>query len=495
MQSISNFMRAVLALQWISIFPMPCYALATSLESVCQSLEASTTLDVVLPSDSNYANLSEENWSQTTWKSPACILRPVSAEQIAAVLPQLVAGNISFAVRSGGHLPSPGAANIDEGVLIDLSKFDHVTFDAEKGAASIGAGQRWLNVYTQLDKYNVTVVGGRVTDVGVGGLTLGSGLSYLSDLYGLVCDNVLAFQLVLGNGSTVEANATQNPDLFWALKGGINNFGIVTNMVLRTYPIRQVWAGVKGYAVEQIPALFDALLEYQLTPNKDPYANLMIQGFATNASLGVAVSMIYLKPEASPPAFSPFYRLNTTYDTTAITTLTEFLIRQGGPDLPRIDQRATSFKPDAALYKKIANIAAHSPHLDAIRSAAAGSQAFGLQPISASLVAAGRARGGGNALGLEAANQTWMVLTSGWWSAADDAVVHGATRAMADDIEGAARRARRYVEYIFMNDAGADQAVIAHYGARNVARLRRVQEAYDLGLVFQRLVPGGFKLP
>ncbi|KAK8063022.1 FAD-binding oxidoreductase [Apiospora hydei] len=398
---------------------MPCYAVATSFESVCQSLEASYSLDVVLPSDSNYANLSEENWSQTTWKTPACILRPESAEQIATVLPQLVAGNISFAVRSGGHLPSPGAANIDKGVLIDLSKFDHVTFDAEKEAASIGAGQRWLNVYTQLDKYNVTVVGGRVTDVGVGGLTLGN--------------------------------------LFWALKGGINNFGIVTSMVLRTYPIRQVWAGVKGYAVEQIPALFDALLEYQSTPNKDPYANLMIQGFATNASLGVAHS----------------------------SSLT----------LSRIDQRATSFKPDAALYKKIANIAAHSPHLDAIRSAAAGSQAFGLQPISASLVEAGRARGGGNALGLEAANQTWMVLTSGWWSAEDDAVVHGATRSMVDDIESASRRARRYVEYIFMNDAGADQAVIAHYGARNVARLRGCRRRMILAWSFRRLVPGGFKLP
>lgn len=93
------------------------------------------------------------------------------------MLPQLVAGNISFAIRSGGHLPSPGAANIDDGVLIDLSNFNQVNYDVANSVVSIGAGQRWENVYTQLDAYNVTVVGGRVLDVGVGGLTLGSKLN------------------------------------------------------------------------------------------------------------------------------------------------------------------------------------------------------------------------------------------------------------------------------------------------------------------------------
>lgn len=106
-------------------------------------------------------------------------------------------------------------------------------------------------------------------------------------------------------------------------------------MVLRTYPLSQIWAGVKGYSLDQIPDLFDALLEYQSVPNKDPYANLMIQGFVTNATIGVALSVIYLKPEESPSAFSPFYNLSTTYDTTAITTLTEFLASQGSAILPR----------------------------------------------------------------------------------------------------------------------------------------------------------------
>lgn len=76
-------------------------------------------------------------------------------------------------MRSGGHSPSPGAANINNGVLIDMSQFNQVTYDAANSLAIVGAGQTWSNVYNTLDQYNVTVVGGRVLDVGVGGLVLG----------------------------------------------------------------------------------------------------------------------------------------------------------------------------------------------------------------------------------------------------------------------------------------------------------------------------------
>lgn len=109
-------------------------------------------------------------------------------------------------------MPSPLAANINNGVLIDMSMFDGVTYDAANNVATVGAGQRWSNLYNQLDPHNVTVVGGRVLDVGVGGLILGGesigshltikafadltgGLSYLSDLYGLACDNVVNFEV------------------------------------------------------------------------------------------------------------------------------------------------------------------------------------------------------------------------------------------------------------------------------------------------------------
>lgn len=111
--------------------------------------------------------------SQTVWAKPACIIQPSSTEELASVVSTVVDWNVNFAVRSGGHSVVPGAANIEGGVLIDMSQFNTVDYDADKSVAVVGSGLRWKEVYTSLDPYNVTVVGGRVLEVGVGGLTLG----------------------------------------------------------------------------------------------------------------------------------------------------------------------------------------------------------------------------------------------------------------------------------------------------------------------------------
>ncbi|KKA18214.1 FAD-binding oxidoreductase [Rasamsonia emersonii CBS 393.64] len=375
-----------------------------------------------------------------------------------------------------------------------MAGFNEVVYDAARNIATVGAGLKWGDVYGQLDKFNVTVVGGRVLDVGVGGLILGSGLWYLSDLYGLACDNVVNFEVVLANGSAVNANVTSNADLFWALKGGSNNFAIVIAFTLSTYPIHNVWGGVKQYSLDQLPALMAAMTEYQSVPNKDPYANLMLQAFTTNASVGAVLNMVYLKPEASPPAFEPFYSISTTADTTKLQTLTEMLSWQMVPPIPRWDWFATSFTPNASLYQEIATIVTSAPELATLKALTSGTMALGLQPISSSLVLAGNDRGDGNALDLQSVNQTWFVLDTGWQFASDDATAYNATRAIKDRIERASRAAGDYVPYIFMNDASWDQDVLGHYGAENVRRLREVQRVYDPDLVFQELVSGGFKL-
>ncbi|ROW09244.1 hypothetical protein VPNG_05899 [Cytospora leucostoma] len=392
-------------------------------------------------------------------------------------------------------MPSPLGANINNGVLIDLSALNGINYDAASGTVVVGAGNRWADVYRGLDPYNVTVVGGRELDVGVGGLTLGSGLSYLSDLYGLVCDNVAEFQVVLGNGSAIMANDQQHQDLFWALKGGSNNFGLVTSFKLFTYPIHQVWGGIKTYSLEQLPALFQATLEYQLNPDKDPYANFMLQAFPTNASVGAVMNMVYLKPVESPAAFAPFYNISTRDDTTMIQTLTEMISGQQVPGIPRWDWFATSFRPDNDLYEQILEIVTTAPELANITALTSGSLAIGLQPISESAVLAARKRSNrGNALGLETVNQTWFVLDTGWYSAKDDTIAHKSTSAIHDKIRAAAVQKSLDLPYIFMNDASYSQQVIASYGSDNVEMLRGVQKKYDPLFVFQELVPGGFKL-
>ncbi|KAI1499597.1 putative FAD-binding oxidoreductase [Biscogniauxia marginata] len=467
---------------------------AATAAAACQYLEGTFGADTVLPSEDQYQNLSEVNWVQTAWASPTCIVRPSTVEELSDLVKHLTTEEVHFAVRSGGHSPAPLGANINDGVLVDMSKFNTVEYDAARKVAVVGSGLRWGEVYHQLDQYNVTVVGGRILDVGVGGLALGSGLSYLTDLYGLVCDNVVNFEVVLADGSIVNANAKSNPDLWWALKGGANNFGIVTKFTLTTYPIVSVWGGVKVYTLEALPALFDAMLEYQTVAQKDPYANLMLQAFPLNSTIGVIVNMVYLKPVESPSVFAPFYNITTAADTTKLQTLTEFLASQTAAELPRLDWFATSFKPDAALFGTLQQILTSAPELDVIRSLTAGSIALGWQPISTSAVQAGHARGG-NALGLESANQTWLVLDVGWWDAEDDATARNATKSIIDKVETAAKSADKYVDYIFMNDASVEQPVIEHYGADSLAKLRAAQKRYDPHLVFQNLVPGGFKIP
>ena len=160
----------------------------------------------------------------------------------------------------------------------------------------------------------------------------------------------------------------------------------------------------------------------------------------------------------------------------------------------RWDWFATSFKPNATSYKQIESILTKAPELKQIESLTTGSLALGLQPISASAVLAGKARGG-NALGLDSVNQTWFVLDTGHWFADDDEEAHNATREIHARIETVTHTDGNYLPYQFMNDASYDQEVIEHYGAANIQKLKEIQQEYDPELVFQKLVSGGFKLP
>ncbi|PYH43915.1 FAD-binding oxidoreductase [Aspergillus saccharolyticus JOP 1030-1] len=480
-------------------------------ERVCQELAQGNSSAAILPSSSRYSALSDENWSATAWAKPSCIVQPRQIADLQAIVRLVTRDQVPFAIRSGGHMPSPLGANINRGVLIDMSGFNSFLYNSTSTLATVGMGQTWLTVYEGLEVYNRTAVGGRVPEVGVGGLLLGSGLSYLSDLYGLACDNVVDFEIVLANGSAVHANARDHADLFWALKGGANNFGIVTTATIQTYPMGPVWGGIKWYSSEQLPAVMEALYEYQTAPNKDPYANLMVEAVPLNSTGGVILNLVYLKPEPAPAAFAPFAALPTVLDTTQIQSFLTFMSGAVLPDLPRWDWHATSFTPSRRLYSQLADLflsprttnasdsdrgSGRTGPLAQLNPVLGRTLSVGLQPISASAVLAGTApgRGAGNALGLQPVNQTWLVLDIGWELAADDARVHRATAGVRAEIEALAQQERSDLEYIFMNDASWDQEVIAHYGEANVRRLREVQRRYDPDLVFQRLVPGGFKL-
>jgi FAD/FMN-containing dehydrogenase len=167
--------------------------------------------------------------------TPLCIAKPSSSEDVASIIETITnQGYCPFAIKSQGHAPAAGFANIEHGLTIDLTELNAITTNEDASVARIGAGASWLDVYTHLDALNKTVAGGRNGGVGVGGLTLGGGISYFSPQAGFTCDSAINFELVLASGKLVNANATSRPDLFRALKGGLSNFGVVRYPTIRS---------------------------------------------------------------------------------------------------------------------------------------------------------------------------------------------------------------------------------------------------------------------
>ena len=170
---------------------------------------------------------------------------PHSTAEVSATLTALIdvnhgAGDWHIAVRSGGH-SSIGSNNIARGVTIDLSMMNSSSYDREANLARIQPGGRWRNVYADLERDGVTVAGGRDGDVGVGGFLLGGGLSFFSGRKGFGCDTVVNYEVVLANGSVIDANSTANTELWRALKGGSSNFGIVTRFDMEAIPARDLF--------------------------------------------------------------------------------------------------------------------------------------------------------------------------------------------------------------------------------------------------------------
>ena len=164
--------------------------------------------------------------SATAWESPTCIYNPTNAEDVAIAVKVLGFTGAKYAIRGGGHTPLAGWSNIDNGVLITMSNLNDLNYDDSSKTVRVGAGNRWGDIYNYMESFSRLVVGGRVTDVGMG-LALGGGLSHFSNQYGFVADNVVGYELVLSDGSIAIASAESSPDLFWALKGGSSNFGML----------------------------------------------------------------------------------------------------------------------------------------------------------------------------------------------------------------------------------------------------------------------------
>ena len=175
-------------------------------------------------------------------KKPSAIAMCVDAADVQTCVNFARDNDLPLAIRSGGH-NAGGLGSVDDGLVIDLSKMRGIRVDPKTNTVRVQAGCRWGDVDHAAHPYGLAVPAGIISTTGCGGLTLGGGLGHLTRKYGLTIDNLLEADVVLADGSMVVASADENPDLFWALRGGGGNFGVVTSFLFRGNPVHTIFGG------------------------------------------------------------------------------------------------------------------------------------------------------------------------------------------------------------------------------------------------------------
>lgn len=279
----------------------------------CSELRANTDMEVSGPLALSYIDEQADYWSSTcSALKPSCIIFPRTAGEVAAVMRVLGANDERFAVKSGGHSPNHHFASVDGGPLISTQRLDHVLLDPDTGIVDVGPGNRLDDVARKLHGTGWTFVGGRIGNTGVGGLVLGGGLSYMSAQYGWSASSVIEFEVVLANGTVVRATGETHPDLFVALRGGGNNFGVVTNYRLQARRQGDVYAGNLVFArkPELDRRLLRAVRDFT-EHNTDDRAAVIVTAERTNVDLvdSWILFLFYDGPEVPEGTFANFTSL------------------------------------------------------------------------------------------------------------------------------------------------------------------------------------------
>ncbi|KAF9884216.1 hypothetical protein FE257_002207 [Aspergillus nanangensis] len=469
----------------------------------CTALVNSPLLSqLTLPSSPRFQALVSSHYSTRAQLQPACFLQPESTDQVSQavhILTEFDDGSpeCQFAVRSGGHAPWAGAASIQGGVTIDLSLMNATRYHAHDSTVSIMSGARWASVYEVLKPLGVAVTGGRADTVGVGGLVTGGGMSFFAAQHGFVCDNVLNFEVVLANGTIVDANPRSHTDLYRALKGGSINFGIVTEIVLAAFQQGDLWGGVIQHDVEMSPRLISALVNFTDHVSDDPRASLVsIWQYSSPQDVRIAASGIqYASPIESPAIYNAFLQIPQISNTTRIADIYDLMMETAPPPGKRALFLTLTFKNNPQVLQELIRI--QDIHIERIKGRVCSKEwdviSF-LQPLPQLLGHLSK-KNGGNVLGLDQMedNHLLYLLFFSWDCPGDDVVIHETGYEMIRQIKTKTMKENASHDFIYLNYAGQDQDPLGSYGEANVQLIRAVMKQYDPTGVFQTQVPGGFK--
>jgi FAD/FMN-containing dehydrogenase len=228
---------------------------------VADALRSGFAGDVIAPDDAGYDE-ARKVFNGIFDKRPAVIARCASTDDVVAAVNLARDRDLAVAVRSGGHSVA-GMSICDDGILIDLAGLKRIDVDPDRRRATAGGGVLWGDYDAATQGHGLHTPGGRVTTTGVGGFTTGGGFGWTSSRYGLTCDSLVSAEVVTADGSVVTASADENEELFWGIRGGGGNFGVVTSFEFEAHPLGPiVLAGLAMFPVERAQEVTRAWRDY-----------------------------------------------------------------------------------------------------------------------------------------------------------------------------------------------------------------------------------------
>jgi hypothetical protein len=331
-------------------------------------------------------------------------------------------------------------------------------------------------------------------------LTMGEpgGISFFSNQYGWACDNIVSYEVVTASGIIVTASSTSNPSLYWALRGGGNNFGIVTAFTFETIPLPggEMWGGTKTFLEPDFDSVTEAFGGVVANSPQDTNAGIWVAWLSLGGMKLAATELWYAKPDGAEAAiFDDFQALTPIADTTQNRILHEYTDLQmaSNPYGLREVYWGLTVKADAEFAKAARDI--FFEEQPAVADVAGANPVLIFQGITTSQMKHMTKRGG-NPLGLSAADgPLYLMHIACWWNnASDDRAIYKFISKVLARIDNAAADEGLQNDYIYMNYASEFEDVIANYGADNKAKLKKIAKVYDPTGVFQTLQPGHFKL-
>ncbi|KAJ5273640.1 hypothetical protein N7478_008765 [Penicillium angulare] len=263
-----------------------------------QTLETQVKQDAIVfyAGSEEYKGISKR-WSAIGSEDPGVVICPLNAGGVSMTVGFARENNIDLAVQCGRH-STDSSASTDGGILIDMSYMKQVTVNKNTSSIRVQGGALWRDVNEVASQHGLAVVGGTVSQVGVGGLTLRGGNGYLTPEYGLVIDNLLSATVVMPDDTELAVSAHENPDIFWAIRGAGQTVGVVTEFEFKAHPQPDpVWSGIRSHSGESVLSVMCALNSALAHPGGKAAAQAVLALSPDTGSAIVSAGLFFNGPE------------------------------------------------------------------------------------------------------------------------------------------------------------------------------------------------------